>query len=58
MHRAGNRRFKVLRIPGAEHSMKLARTGGDKELLLLDQYHLGFLELQGDWVRLQAEARP
>jgi pimeloyl-ACP methyl ester carboxylesterase len=58
MHRAGNRRFKVLRVPEAEHSMKLARTGGDRELLLLDRYQLDFFELQGAWLESQAEARP
>jgi acetyl esterase/lipase len=57
MKRAGNRHYRVLRVPGAEHSLKAARTGGLRELPLLDHYVMSAFDQMAEWMRAEVGLR-
>jgi hypothetical protein len=52
MTQAGNQSYSVVRVPGAEHSMLIARTGGFKEARSLTSYSLAYFRLLGEWLRM------
>jgi uncharacterized protein len=57
MQVAGNQHFEHKVIPGAEHSMFRARTGGEKEQAFLNTYVDGYFQLMTDWAMGQVESR-
>lgn len=56
MQVAGNPHFEHKLLPGAEHSMFKARTGGEKELPFLNTYVDGYFPLLTDWAKRQADS--
>jgi alpha/beta superfamily hydrolase len=52
MREAHNDRFSIVRIPNAEHSMRIAKTGGVKETRSLTSYSLQYFALLGQWLSL------
>jgi pimeloyl-ACP methyl ester carboxylesterase len=49
MKKAGNARFEIRIMPSAEHAMRVARTGGPKELATLSRFVPGYFELIASW---------
>ena len=55
MKKAHNKRHEVRRIPGAEHSMMLAASGGERDRLLADRYVSSLFEWIPDWAWKQVQ---
>jgi acetyl esterase/lipase len=58
MKKARNTRYEVRRIPGAEHSMTLAASGGELDRLRADRYVAWLFEWIPQWALKQVELPP
>jgi acetyl esterase/lipase len=56
MKKAHNQRYEVLRVPGAEHSMTLAKSGGERDRLRADRYVPSLFKSIPAWAWKQVEA--
>jgi pimeloyl-ACP methyl ester carboxylesterase len=52
MEKAGNTHYTIAVIPGAEHAMREARTGGPRELPYLNRFVPAYFDTLRDWLRL------
>jgi hypothetical protein len=48
---AKNGKLEVRVLPGANHNMLVAKTGGDREMSSLDRYVPGYFDLVTRWAR-------
>jgi pimeloyl-ACP methyl ester carboxylesterase len=51
MQKAGNTHYTIAIIPGAEHTMRQAKTGGPRELPYLNHFVPAYFETLRDWLR-------
>jgi uncharacterized protein len=56
MQTAGNQHFEHRVIPGAEHSMFRASTGGEKEQPFLNTYVDGYFQFMTEWAKEQVKS--
>jgi pimeloyl-ACP methyl ester carboxylesterase len=50
MAKAHNNEFTIEIIPQAEHGMRVAKTGGEKELILLNRYAPHYFDVMTNWI--------
>jgi uncharacterized protein len=51
MKRAGNTHYTIAIVPGAEHTMRQAKTGGPRELPFLNRFVADYFEILRDWLQ-------
>jgi hypothetical protein len=56
MKKAGNSHYVIAIIPGAEHTMRQAKTGGPRELPYLNRFVPAYFDTLRDWLRKNAMA--
>jgi pimeloyl-ACP methyl ester carboxylesterase len=54
MKKAGNTHYAIAIIPGAEHTMRAAKTGGPRELPYLNRFVPAYFDTLRDWLRKNA----
>jgi uncharacterized protein len=54
MKKAGNTHYTIEIIPGAEHTMRQAKTGGPRELPYLNRFVPAYFDTLRDWLRKTA----
>jgi hypothetical protein len=57
MKKAGNTHYTIAIIPGAEHTMRQAKTGGPRELPYLNRLVPIHLDTLRDWLSKNAMGR-
>lgn len=50
MAKAHNNEFTIKIIPQAEHAMRVAKTGGEKELIVLNRYAPHYFDVMTNWL--------
>jgi pimeloyl-ACP methyl ester carboxylesterase len=57
MKKAGNNYYTIAIIPGAEHTMRQAKTGGPRELPYLNRFVPAYFETLRDWFQTNVMSR-
>jgi uncharacterized protein len=57
MKKAGNTHYTIAIIPGAEHTMRQAKTGGPRELPYLNRFVPAYFETLRDWLQTNVMSR-
>jgi pimeloyl-ACP methyl ester carboxylesterase len=57
MKKAGNTHYTIAIIPGAEHTMRQAKTGGPRELPYLNRFVPAYFQTLRDWLQTNVMSR-
>lgn len=57
MKKAGNTHYTIAIIPGAEHTMRQAKTGGPRELPYLNRFVPAYFETLRDWLQINVMSK-